>query len=237
VFNEGVDRILSSQGESPESRGYTPATRVVASTLGVLVGLAGIDHGLFEVLQGNVVPDGLLIAAIGPEQRFWAYGMETVLTVVPNFLLTGVLAIVFGVLVTIWAAAFLDRKRGAGILMLLSLILFLVGGGFAPIVMSIVASLAATRIGKPLTVLRKLLPPGVRRLLSRTWQGTLIAFVTVFLVSVEIAVFGWPLTLFFDPDVTFGILNTLSFAMLGLMLLSVLTALAHDVEMGTVGPA
>jgi hypothetical protein len=29
------------------------ATRVVASTLGVLVGLAGIDHGFFEVLQGN----------------------------------------------------------------------------------------------------------------------------------------------------------------------------------------
>jgi hypothetical protein len=41
------------------------ATRAVASTLGVLVGLAGIEHGFFELLQGNVTPSGIMIDAIG----------------------------------------------------------------------------------------------------------------------------------------------------------------------------
>lgn len=34
------------------------ATKAVASTFGVLVGLAGIEHGFFEMLQGNVTPSG-----------------------------------------------------------------------------------------------------------------------------------------------------------------------------------
>ena len=76
--------------------GTNRATHVVAATLGALVGLAGIDHGIFEILQGNRVPSELLIAAIGPEQRFWEYGQETALTIVPNFLLSGILAVVFG---------------------------------------------------------------------------------------------------------------------------------------------
>jgi hypothetical protein len=206
------------------------ATRMVASTLGVLVGLAGIDHGFFEVLQGNVAPEGLMIDAIGPAQRFWEYGTETALTIVPNFLATGILAIIFGLLVTVWAAAFVHKKHGAGVLMLLSIILFLVGGGFAPIVMSILASLTATWIGKPLAWWRRILPDGVRRFLSGIWRGTLIAAVLSFLVSVEIIIFGWPLTAFFDADTAFGLLNTFSFIMLGLMLLSVLTAFAHDIQ-------
>jgi hypothetical protein len=207
------------------------ATRTVASALGVLVGLAGIDHGFFEVLQGNVAPDGLMIDAIGPAQRFWEYGAETALTVVPNFLATGILAIIFGLLVTLWAAAFVHKKRGAGVLMLLSIILFLVGGGFAPIFMSILASLTATQIDKPLTWWRRILPDGVQRFLSRMWPATLIVSVLSFVISVEIIIFGWPLTAFFDADTAFGLLNTFSFIMLGLMLLCVLTAFAHDIQM------
>jgi hypothetical protein len=48
------------------------ATRAVTSTLGVLVGLAGIEHGFFEMLQGNITPSSMMIEAIGPAQRFWA---------------------------------------------------------------------------------------------------------------------------------------------------------------------
>jgi hypothetical protein len=207
------------------------ATRTVASALGVLVGLAGIDHGFFEVLQGNVAPDGLMIDAIGPAQRFWEYGTETALTIVPNFLVTGILAVVFGLLVTVWAAAFVQRKHGAGVLMLLSIILFLVGGGFAPIFVSILASLTATRIDKPLTWWRRILPDGVQRFLSRMWPATLIVSVLSFVISVEVIIFGWPLTAFFDADTAFDLLNTFSFIMLGLMLLSVLAAFAHDIQM------
>jgi len=47
------------------------ATRVVASSFGVLAGLTGLIAGFFEVRQGNVVPDGRWISYIGPEYRMW----------------------------------------------------------------------------------------------------------------------------------------------------------------------
>jgi hypothetical protein len=204
------------------------AARVVASTFGIIVGLAGIDHGFFEILQGNTATNGLMIYAIGPAQRFWEYGFETALTIVPNFLVTGILAVFFGLLVMLWAGFFVHRKHGGWILLSLSIILFLVGGGFAPIFVSILASLAAARIDKPVRWWRKLLPGSVLNFLGKFWRGILIIFVIVFVISVEIAIFGWPLTAFFDADTSMMILNTLAYIMLGLMVLSVLTAFAND---------
>lgn len=96
--------------EASNTKQINRASRVVASTLGVLVGLAGIDHGIFEILQGNVPTNDFLIAAIGPGQRFWQYGEETALTIVPNFLVTGILAVIFGFLVAFWALLFIDKK-------------------------------------------------------------------------------------------------------------------------------
>jgi len=204
------------------------AARVVASTFGILVGLAGIDHGIFEILQGNAPTNGIMIDAIGPAQRFWEYGAETALTIVPNFLITGILAVLFGILVILWAGFFVHRKHGAWVLLFLSIILFLVGGGFAPIFMSILASLAASRIDKPVRWWRKLLPGSLLSFLGRIWRATLVLFVIIFIVSVGIAIFGWPLTSFFDAKTAFDHLNNLSYIMLGLMLLSILTGLAYD---------
>jgi hypothetical protein len=55
------------------------ATRAVATTIGVIFGLAGFNHGLFEFLQGNTATDGLVIKAIGEGQRFWVLGTEEAL--------------------------------------------------------------------------------------------------------------------------------------------------------------
>ena len=206
------------------------ATRAVASTLGVLVGLAGIEHGFFEMLQGNVTPSDIMIDAIGPAQRFWEYGTETALTIIPNFFVTGILAIIVGLLVTIWAGAFIDRKYGAWVLILLSIMLWLVGGGFAPIFMSILASVTATRINKPLKWWRAHLSVNLRGFLAKLWPWSIIAFVLLFLIGVEIAIFGYPLLWFFDANVTYNIQYTLAFIMVGFMPVSILTAFAHDIQ-------
>jgi hypothetical protein len=206
------------------------AIRRVASTLGALVGLAGINHGLFEILQGNVSTDGLMIAAIGPEQRFWVYGEETALTIIPIFLLSGILAVVLGVVVMVWALAYVHTRRGALILMLLSTMLFLVGGGFAPIFMAILASISAGQIHRPLSLWRRLLPSRILRMIGSLWLPSLVLFVAVFVFSVEVAITGWPLTVFFDPEAAFAHLNTLGLIMVPLMLLCMLFALAHDTE-------
>jgi hypothetical protein len=209
------------------------ATRVVASTLGVLVGLAGVEHGFFEVLQGNVSPSSIMIEAIGPAQRFWEYGTERALTIVPNFLVTGILAIILGLLVTVWAGVFIDRKYGALILLLMSITLWLVGGGFAPIFMSLLAAATATRINKPLNWWRAHLPVKLRGFLAKLWLWSIILFVVVFVVDVEIAIFGYPLLWLLDASTTYSIQNILAFIMVALMPVSIVTAFAHDIQKQT----
>lgn len=204
------------------------ATRIVASTFGILVGLAGIDHGIFEILQGNVKPGDLMIEAIGSAQRFWEYGTEPALTVVPNFLITGILSVLIGLGVILWSAMFIDRKYGASILLLLSILLFLVGGGFAPIFLTLLAFITAVQIGKPLTWWRTYIPAAIRTFLAWLWPGSLITFVLVFIVSVEIAIFGYPFVGLWGAETTMAVLSSASNIMLGLMLLAPLTALARD---------
>jgi hypothetical protein len=206
------------------------ATRITASTLGILVGLAGIDHGIFEILQGNVRPDGIMIEAIGPSQRFWEYGTETALTILPSFLISGILSVILGIAVVIWAGWFVDRKGGAAILMALSILLFLVGGGFAPIFMALIASLTATRIHASLSTWRRLMPGVVGRFLGAIWLLVLVIFVFVFVISVVIAIFGWPLTAFFDARTAFDYLNSMALGMVLLMVLSAITAFARDIQ-------
>jgi MFS family permease len=215
---------------SQRQKPINTATRAVALTLGVLVGLAGVEHGFFELLQGNIAPSGIMINAIGPSQRFWEYGTERALTIIPNFLATGILAIVFGLLVTTWAAVFIDRKYGAWILMLLSIILWLVGGGFAPIFMAIFASVAATRINKPLNWWRAHLVTSIRSFLANFWPWSIISFVVVFVIGVEIAIFGYPLLWFYNIDITFSIQYTLAYIMVVFWPISILTAIAYDIQ-------
>jgi hypothetical protein len=204
------------------------AAKVVAAALGVLVGVAAIEHGFFEILQGNVRPDGVMIDAIGPAQKFWEYGGETALTLIPNFLVSGILSVIFGVGMVIWAWRFVGGKYGAWILLLFTIILFLVGGGFAPVFVGLLASLTASRINKPITWLPKILPGFILNFLANIWLGILVTAVAMFVVSVEIAIFGWPLTAFFEPDVAIELLTTASLVMFGMMVLSAVAGLACD---------
>jgi hypothetical protein len=72
------------------------ATRIIMTTIGVIFGIGGMNHGPFEFLQGNTPTNGLIIQAIGPEQRFWPLGTEEAFTIVPNYMITGLLAMMVG---------------------------------------------------------------------------------------------------------------------------------------------
>ena len=67
------------------------ATRNIVTAVGVMLGIAGINHGFFETLQGNIPTNGLIIQAIGDAQQMWIHGTEEAFTIVPNFLITGIL--------------------------------------------------------------------------------------------------------------------------------------------------
>ena len=47
------------------------ATRTVVVAFAMLCGVTGLIAGYFEILQGNVAPDGLIISTIGPEYSMW----------------------------------------------------------------------------------------------------------------------------------------------------------------------
>jgi hypothetical protein len=167
------------------------ATRVIATTIGVLCGLSGVNHGLFEFLQGNTPTPGLIIQAIGPAQRFWPLGTEEALTIVPNFLISGLLSMALGVAIVIWSLRFLHSRRGPAVFLGLFVALFLVGGGIGQVALFVPAWAFAQHMERPPAWAERALRPRVRPFLSRLWAGTLALSMIAMLVGIEIAIFGY----------------------------------------------
>ncbi len=200
------------------------ATRLAASALGAYAGLLGIEHGVFEILQGNAAPDGVLINAIGPpcqSDAVW-HACFPALTVIPNLLVTGILAVVVGLVVIAWAVASVHRRGGGWVLMALSVVLLLVGGGFVPPFVGVVAGFAGTQIDAPLSRWRQRRGHALR-LLAGLWPWPLV-ILFVWLPG------AWLLgTLFEDTMLALG--GVLFFLFdLGLPLLTVLAGVARDAQ-------
>jgi hypothetical protein len=201
------------------------ATRIIAASLGVFAGFGGPEHGYFEILQGNVRPDSLMIASIGPPcepEEVWNL-CEPAMTIVPSFLITGILATILGIITMIWAARFVHKKNGPLVLILLSVALLLFGGGFFPPVIGIVGGLVATRINAPLKEQPRRPPGRISRFLAGLWPWSLVAFFTWLFGQFVIGHF------FNDFLMESGFLAPL--LILGLMILSIASGFARDREM------
>ena len=81
------------------------ATRITVSTFGAMAGLAGIEHGIGEILQGGAAPEGVMILSWPDSGFFRILGGEPAMTVVPDLLVTGVLGVAgaIGLVVTLLA--------------------------------------------------------------------------------------------------------------------------------------
>lgn len=158
----------------------TSATRILVATFGVLVGLAGIEHGVGEILQGWIRPQGLVIQSWAHWEAFQLLNGEPAMTVIPNLLVTGVLAVIVALAVGAWSVRFAHRPRGGLGLVLLSVLLLLVGGGFGPPLIGIVIGLVATRIG----VVSHRWPGPIAAALGRAWAWVLAAAVLGYLALV-----------------------------------------------------
>lgn len=198
------------------------ATRVIATTIGVIFGFGGINHGFFEFLQGNKPTDGLIIQAIGPEHRFWTLGTEEAFTIVPNYMLSGLLSMVVGLAIIIWSLRFIHTRHGRTVFLGLFILLFMVGGGIGQVAFFIPAWAFATRMDKPLTWWKKVLPRKSWPLLSRVWPVTLILSTIAILIGLEIAVFGFVPGMS-DPE---QILNTALLFVLSSALLNIVSFVA-----------
>ena len=45
------------------------ATKTVATWLGITAGIAGLEHGYFEILQGITRPESLMIVSMGSKSN------------------------------------------------------------------------------------------------------------------------------------------------------------------------
>ncbi len=195
------------------------ATRIVATTLGILAGIAGLEHGWFEILQGNARPLSLMFPSMGAPcvaDQAW-HACEPAMTLLPNFLVTGILAVILSLLVLVWSAAFVHHRNGGSLLILISVILLLFGGGFFPPLIGIAGGVAGIKINKPLEAKPT---GGLVRFAGALWPWPLVILVAWLLGQYPI---GFINNDFLKSIVGYGLL------LIVIMLpVSVYTAYAHD---------
>jgi len=202
------------------------ATKTTVSIFGVIAALAGIEHGIGEILQGNVAPKGIVILSWPESEFFSILAGEPAMTIIPNLLVTGILAVFFSLIFLVWVTAFVQRRYGGLVLVMLSIVLLLVGGGFGPPLLGVILGIAATRINAPLAWWRAHLPGGLRRFLGKLWPWSLIAGVIFWLLLLPGASI---LAYFFGVDNS-NLVVILFFLAFGFLLLTIVAGFARDVQ-------
>ena len=144
------------------------ATTTLFLTLGILAGIMGIEHGIGEVLEGYRPTDGIFILSWPDSEFFEIMSGEPAMTIVPNYLVTGMLAIFFSCLfLVVFVKSSLDRKA-ITVLFGLLLLMLLTGGGFGPPILGMIAVLIALKRNSPLNQWSRL-PSRVHRVLGILW--------------------------------------------------------------------
>lgn len=215
----GVDSAERARATPGTSSGMS-ATRITVTALGLLSATVGVEHGLGAIEQGTDAPPGLVFRSWPDAAAFDALGGEPALTLVPNLLITGVLAVLTCVALgvwTLWGAH--HRLWGAG-LVALSMLQLLCGGGFGPPIIGLVAGLLATRVGHTWAT------PGGRAtdLAARLWPWPLVLAVSSFLMLVP----GFQILFVLSGSVSPTLVGPVTLAAFASTALAVISARASD---------
>jgi len=200
------------------------ATRAFASTFGAIMALAGIEHGIGEVLQGSVAPSGVMIQSWPDSAFFRNVAGEPALTVIPNLLVTGILAILLSLALLVWATLFVQRKHGGLVMILIALAMLLAGGGIFPPILAILIGLVSSKIHAPLTGWRTHLSPGARRFLAGLWPWSF----TACLIAWPLMFAGPALLGYYFGEISAGPIWVLLTMALGTLLTTIVTGFARD---------
>lgn len=204
------------------------ATRIAVATFAGLAALAGLEHGIGEILQGFVAPPAVVFESWPDTSAFEVLSGEPAMSLIPNLAVTGVLTILVAVALGVWAVRFLFRPRGGGVLIGLSVLLLLVGGGLAPPLIGLLVGVTALRLQSS----HLGLPSRIAIWLAPAWGWLLAVTVFGYLSLVPGVVVANALTGFESAWVVAG-LGLGSFAAL---ILSLIAARAHDrIEVGSQG--
>jgi hypothetical protein len=203
--------------------------RIVVICIGCLCALSGIEHGFFEMLQGSQrieihnIDGHQYIFAIGESIRFWKYGFEYAYTIIPNYLLTGIITICISILLIYWTLTRVQLKLGWLVFIVLSILQYLTGGGAAQLGLAILVGLFAILINKQFILIGKL-PILVTKMLINSWPIWLIIFVVIFLQSIVTAIFGF-LYWIHDADKIIKVQFSMIYIMLSIFAILILSTL------------
>jgi len=171
---------------------YNQKTSVTASVFGVLLGISGIiNHGIFEILQGNTSTNGYFIEAIDEAHRFWIHGTEAAFTIIPNFLITGICVILIASATILWSVKYIQVNHGATVFLSLLILLTLVGGGIGYMIFFLPTWAYATSINKSLAWWENTLPSRLRKKLSAFWIYSVVATSVSWLIVMEMGIWGY----------------------------------------------
>lgn len=124
-------------------------TKLSVATFGSILGIAGIEHGVGEILQGNIIPGNLFIKSWPHNRLYDILAGEPAFTILPRFpiYITGIIALLVSTLIVIFAIFLLEKKYSKYIFPALIISQFLFGGGMAgPVLMGILLSWATFRM-------------------------------------------------------------------------------------------
>lgn len=143
------------------------STKILVTTLGIITGFMGIEHGIGEILQGLRPVNGVFILS-WPDSPFFAImSGEPAMTVFPNYFSSGLFAILFSCLLLVVSLLFIHKKFFIPVLLVLTILMLLSGAGFGPPLLGIITTLIA-QVKIPVKLWPKL-PAGLDQLLGKLW--------------------------------------------------------------------
>lgn len=189
---------------------------ITTKFLSLYAGLLAIQHGIFEILQGEQVPAGVMINAIGlpcqPEQVWHA--CYPAMTLIPNMMISGILATIMGMGLLTWGLLFSNRRYSPWIFGALAIAILLVGGGFVPVFITLVTAVASMQINTPPKANQR------KKQLAANGYPWILGIMTIWFFG------SWILGAFFN-DVLLSISFILFFVFdIGLPILAVIAAMA-----------
>lgn len=145
------------------------------------------------------------------------------ITIVPNFFVTGIFAIIVSSLGIVWAIWFIQTKYGAIVYFLISIIQVLVGGSFV-LDLAAIATLIAPRINRPMKWWHSHLSEQLQHVLCKIWPWSVL-----FYTILSIVLLGIPILALFDAALL-RYMSEASALMFIPIILMIVGGFVHDIQ-------
>ena len=196
------------------------STRLFVVIQGTIGGLAGMAHGLFEILLGNKPTGGLILDP--------ATGAFTIL---PTYLISGMAAVCVGLALIVWTIGFIHRKNGPTVFLLLCILLFLVGGGIAQVGFFLITWGVSTRIHQPPDFWKSESTGNTRKRWAKLWSAFFIMGYVFLAIGIAIwLIFTPPGTSFQEHQAAYLICWISLVIGMALQMMTIIAGFARDLE-------